>query len=338
MRKLLKTSVLLTIIGAIWACNNSREQSRIALDGQTDTKIQVKIERLDSLLFSCTNSEQIKVFIAQNQAFINTYFPQNRFGTSKDLEKMLLGLTQSQDLRKFHQNTLKLYNFQALTNQLSEVFTNLKKAYPQSKTPRIVTTFTGFTGTDLAVSDSLVIIGLDYFGGKKAPFRPNLFTYQLRRYEPVNIAPQIALLLSKRYNETNLADESLLAEMVYYGKSYVFAQSVLAQTPDSTLLGYSTEQIAETEAAQDLLWGHFVEEQLLYKTDGYTKNKYVGENPSTPTVGPRCPGSIGRWLGLKIVQKYMAENPKLSLQNLMQTANAQKILEGSKYRGEVIQQ
>ena len=47
---------------------------------------------------------------------------------------------------------------------------------------------------------------------------------------------------------------------------------------------------------------------------------------------PESPGNTGSWLGWKIVQKFMQENPTYTLKSLMQETDAQKILTLSKYK------
>jgi hypothetical protein len=334
-KSLLSTVCFLLLFGLI-ACQNDKQEDQTTV-AEIAPKIMVKVqlERLDSSLFATQNATSLQLFFKQNAFLLKTYFPENQFGKSPKVEKTLGGLLQSKDLRAFHQQSTSLYNFKEIETQFSEAFSSIKAQYPNFTPPKVCTMFSGFMGNDLYVSDTLIVIGLDYFAGKKARFRPQVYDYQLRKYEPSYVVPQVLVLLSAKYNETNLKDESLLAEMIYYGKSYEFVSQLLPTLPDSLVIGYSQEQLDETENAQDLVWGHFIDEQLLYKTDHFTKAKYVGEAPSTPAVGPKCPGSIGRWVGWKIVRKYIENNPATTIPTLMKNTEVQKILEGSKYRGVV---
>jgi hypothetical protein len=84
---------------------------------------------------------------------------------------------------------------------------------------------------------------------------------------------------------------------------------------------------------QKNIWAHFIDNQLLYNTQDPIKAKYVGERPTTPEIGKNCPGSIGRWLGWRIVGKYFDENEKMQITELMKMTDAQKIFEASKYKG-----
>ncbi|MCY7353429.1 MAG: gliding motility protein [Cytophagaceae bacterium] len=318
--------------------SDSRQSTQLpgAAPGADTIKINVRIERIESQLFTAQSPAEVETFLRKNASVRAAYFPQDAFGPNAQLAKTLTELVKNPGLRDFYQDGQKQFaDLSDLQRGFEEAFQNLKAYYPAFKEPRIVTLFTGFTGPDLYVSDSLIVIGLDYFMGPKARYRPQLENYQLRKYQREYIAPQVLLLLSGKYNETNLQDQTLLAEMVYYGKSFEFVKNVVPSISDSLIIDYSGTQLAANEVAQDLIWAHFIDEKLLYETSPLRKAKYVGERPTTVEIGPKCPGRIGQWLGWKLVRKYLEAQPNVTLQQLMKTTDAPRILTESKYRGQV---
>ena len=136
-----------------------------------------------------------------------------------------------------------------------------------------------------------------------------------------------------KYARIEQVDKSLLADMIFYGKCYQFSQTMLPNTPDSLIIGYSKNQLDDTEASQEIVWGHFIDQKLLYETSPFKKVKYLDERPNTVEISPDCPGMIGRWLGWKIVKKFAENNPDQSFPTLMQNGKAQSIFELSKYKG-----
>mgnify|MGYP002777927168 CR=1 FL=1 len=303
--------------------------------GADTIKINLTIERLEKDLFAAQTPAEVEAFLTKNPSVRAAYFPQAEFGSNADLARSLTELTTNDGLRQFYQESEKqLGDLADLQTGFETAFRNLKAYYPNFRVPRVVTMFTGFTANDLYVSDSLIVVGLDYFMGPKARFRPQLENYRLRKYQREYIVPQVLLLLSGKYNEANPQDQTLLAEMVYFGKSFEFVKNILPTAPDSLIIGYTGEQLAANEIAQDLIWGHFIDEKLLYETSPMRKVKYLGERPTTVEIGPKCPGRIGQWLGWKIVRKYRQEQPDLTFQQLMKTTDARRVLEESKYRGQ----
>jgi len=184
------------------------------------------------------------------------------------------------------------------------------------------------------VTDTLIVVGLDFFMGKKGKYSPpNVYEYQMRRLEPKALVGQIILQYSAFFNQQDSEDHTLLSDMIWYGKGFVFTKKILPALPDSLLFGYTAKELAETEAFQSEVWEHFIDNSLLFKKEEYVKAKYVGERPKTPEIGPACPGSIGRWLGWRIVDLYTKQDSKISLPKLMANKEANKIFLASGYRG-----
>jgi hypothetical protein len=182
---------------------------------------------------------------------------------------------------------------------------------------------------------SIIVIGLDFFMGKKGLYLPpNVYDYQLRRLEPQALVGQVILQYSAFVNRQNEEDHSLLSDMIWYGKGFVFTKKILPELADSLLFGYTSQELAETNAFQKQVWEHFIDKKLLFNQEELTKNKYLGERPKTPEIGPACPGSIGRWLGWRIVDQYWKQNPKLTLAKLMTDPDYNQLFLKSGYRGE----
>ncbi len=156
----------------------------------------------------------------------------------------------------------------------------------------------------------------------------------MRRYQKEYIVPAIVFAISDHYNATNRTDQTMLADMVYYGKGYVFTKTMLPAVSDSLIIGYSDRQLTETFNAQDIIWAHFIDNQLIYQTNPAIKARYLNERPFTAEIGQRCPGAIGRWLGWRIVGRYHDEHDNVGIADLMRNTDARQIFEQSGYKGQ----
>ena len=299
----------------------------------------VTLVRLGQRLFAAKSAQQVRAFLNQNPAVAQLYFNANGAGNDTALIRELTDRINNPALREFNQQLQNEFgDMSDLKNQLAEAFTNLKKDFPDFKPPKVVTLATGFMGPDLVVNDSLVIISLDYFGGPSAKYRPRGPAYPqyiLRRYDKDHIVPAVVFAISDKYNVTNRTDQTLLADMIYYGKGYVFTKTMLPNVADSLIIGYSDKQLTQTFNAQDLVWGHFIDNQLLYQTNPAVKQRYMNERPFTAEIGQKAPGAIGRWLGWRIVGRYKDEHNNVSIAELMRNADARQIFEQSGYKGQV---
>lgn len=317
------------IIITFFGCEKEKKNEKI--DTST-VQLNTEFIRQDALFFGLKTEQEILSFLNENQKISEIYF-ETSAKYFPDLAKKLAGYTQNKSLLEFYKSSQNKLKFDSLKNELNQSFKVIKHFYPTFKSPKVYTYFTGFAGKDLVVSDTAVLIGMDYFVGEKAMFRPQVFEYQLNKYQKEYIIPQIINQLAQKYSAVDPSDKSMLADMLYFGKCYQFTKTILPETSDSLIIGYTQSQLEETEISQEMVWGHFIDQKLLYETNVFTKSKYLDERPHTGEISPDCPGMIGHWLGWKIIKKYIQQNPDELLQSLMQNQKAQAIFEQSKYKG-----
>jgi hypothetical protein len=297
-------------------------------------EVPVTIRRLETELFAAKSPADLDVLLQKNP-FLRDYFGIPKGAPDSLITNQLYRNITNPDLQQFGQELQTQFgDLATFQTQIQQAFGEIKAAYPDFKTPKIVTTITGFMGSDLYVSDSVIVIGLDYFGGPKAKYRPQLFDYQLRRYQQEYIVPAILFFISQKYNKVPSEDQTLLADMIWYGKGFEFVKHVSPQTPDSLIIGYSQTQLDDVYASQQDIWAYFLDRKLLYQTRDAEKERFIGQRPATVEISQYCPGAIGRWVGWRIVSRYLQEKPDIQLPELMATTNVRQILEESKYKGQ----
>ena len=292
-----------------------------------------KIQRLEKALYASKSKEDVLRFLQANPLFTQKYLQINPNQLDVNFVASLYGLVTNPALNKFVTETKQTFgDLEPQQHQLTTAFQHIKYYYPQTQVPPVQTYISGLLGPDLVVSDSLIVLGLDYFIGKKGSYRPKQPNYILQRYEPANLIPTVVLQQSAKYNLTDGRDKRMMAQMIYYGKSYYFTERVLPCTPDSLIIGFSEQQIANVRYNEGKIWAHLVEKNLLFETNHFKTGKYLEERPTVPEIGENCPGRIGRWVGWQIVRKYMEENPEVTLPQLMAEKDAQKIFNNSRYK------
>lgn len=296
-------------------------------------QVNVEIARLERVLFGLTSKEAVHTFLKKNPLFASKFLALDTYAHDTILVDKLWEFTHNALMGTLHEEVQRVFSsVSVIQHQLEEAFRYIRYYYPSFQIPKIVTFITGMD-TDLYVDDSLIVIGLDFFLGEGAKFRPNALPQYIRNtYHPLSIVPKIMLLLSKQFNQTDKEDHTLLAAMIYHGKAYYFTKAVLPFIADSLIIDYTPQQLADVQHNQAIVWQHFIENKLLYTTQHGVINQYINERPFTLEIGPRCPGRIGRWLGWEIVKKYMARHTALTLPTLMGHTHAQTLLRQSKYR------
>jgi hypothetical protein len=308
------------------------------------TAIEWDFQRVEREMASAKSEAEMANLLSKHPEISVGYFgatPSNAPYLAQDLFR----LYANPDLHKFYDQSQEagFFGGDVLEKELKEAFTRIQQEFPGVKTPKIRTIFSGFggigggeyTAQNLVVSDSLIIVGLDYFMGTRGLYKaPNVYEYQLRKLEPQALVAQIILQYSAYLIKQTDNDVSLLSDMIWYGKGYVFTKTILPSVPDSLLFGYTNQEIAETNAFQKEVWEHFIDRKLLFSTDKAVKSKYLDERPKTTEIGPACPGGIGRWVGWRIVDSYWKQKPKTTVAKILTDPEANRLFLDSGYRGE----
>ena len=329
MKNILNFLVISLIIVGCGDKNECKDSPNVS-----DIKVDISIERVEQELFKNKTKDGIRALLLKDKLLANRFFNLNQYPNDSIVVNALYNTLNHPSLDTVYRETQAVFgNMKDIENQFEDAFKHIKYYFPDFYIPKVKTIITGLNN-DLYVSDSLIVIGLDFFLGAKGTYVPNIPNYVLKRYQKQYMVAIIVSLISQKYNKVNMLDKSLLAEMIYYGKSYEFVKTMLPCTSDTIILGYDKQEVIDCDAYEHVIWANFVQNNLLFKTDHFTVNKFVGESPKTYEIGDKCPGRIGRWVGWKIIQKYRNENSGVSIQDLMKDQDAKKIFEASKYKPE----
>ncbi|SHI30194.1 gliding motility-associated lipoprotein GldB [Hymenobacter daecheongensis DSM 21074] len=305
-------------------CESNPEVARVAAP--------VQLERLEQPFFQIRTPAEARQFVRQHPLFADQFLQRKQYPSEEVLDQALVKLATNQGLQKLGKEAeAEFKDTEVLKAQLQRMFQHVRYYFPDFRVPPVKTFVSGLS-QDMFVNDSLMVLSLDFFVGPKASYRPNLPEYILRRYAPAYLMPTAALAVSSKYNQHALTNQTMLGEMVQFGKSLYFAEKVLPCTADTLLMGFTGPEMAGVQFNEGKIWAHFIEKNLIYNTAPFTIQKYMGERPNVPEIGQTCPGRVGAWVGWQIVRKYMAEHPNVTLKQLMAERDPQRILSESRYR------
>lgn len=306
-------------------------------------KVDVKIERFDKELSSGKNKSlpQLNSELAKKYGiFYDDYIHKMVGSPEYDGEYVISGLFKDPAYSDLTKEVDSIFpNLETQEAGLTETFKYIKYYYPKIKLPKFVAFVSGFS-YQIPVGDNYIGIGLDMFLGKDSKFYKGIVEsvpmYMSKRFLPENIVPRVAETFAHEelFPEPD-GNRTLLSKMVFQGKILYFLDQVLPEnTADTTKIGYTSNQLAWTQNFEPDIWAYFLENNLLYETDYNKMQVYLADGPFTPGLGENRESApkLGVWTGWQIVKKYMKENPKVTLQQLMADNDAQKILNQSKYK------
>lgn len=294
--------------------------------------MDIEITRLEKLFFEQVTSNDIEAAVKRYPAFAEKYLLEHEFEDRGALVAEIVALHSDPGMQELYREVLIHYpDLEDLETLFEEAFKGIKFHFPEFEPPVVYTYISGFTN-DIFLTKDMLVVSLDYFLPNDHRFQPvDLPQYISRRYTKDHLVPTVITAISSWFNQTDLKDNTLLAEMIFYGKSYHFTKAVMPCTPDEFIIGYTSQDIIACYSNEEMIYAHFVENELFYETSPFEIRKYTGEAPFTDEISLDAPGRIGRWMGWNIVDDFR-ENNALGLPELMRQDNAREIFRRSGYR------
>ncbi len=222
-----------------------------------------------------------------------------------------------------------------LKAQLTEAFRYYHYYFPNKIIPEVITLLSAFSFPIVADSTHLGI-GLDMYLGSGyryySTIEPPLPLYLRSKMTKEYVAIDA---LRGWLQSDYMVDESqakMLEMMVSQGKIIYALDLLFPDSPDSLKIAYSSSQLNWCRENETKVWSFFIDQQLLFSTDPNLLMKYVNDAPTTNGFPKESPGNIGQFIGWGIVNAYMKNHSEISLSQLMDEKDLQKIFRESKYK------
>jgi len=253
-------------------------------------------------------------------------FPSN---SSLDVwESFLVDSTRISTYKK----TLEVFDkMEEIQEQISITFGLVNSFFPKFKNPKVVTLNSQDQYENRIIyNDSLLLISLDqYLGFDYYPEIPEYIAYNMtKKYISNDVSEKISQKLVSRPN-----DRSLIAEMIYHGKIIYLTDLFSPYNEDHIKFHSSLQKINWAQENESYIWGYFVENDFLFNSGNELKSRFITFSPFSKfnlEIDKFSPGSIGKWLGYRIVDSYMKNN-NVEIGQLLQD-DFYKIFSKSKYK------
>lgn len=223
-------------------------------------------------------------------------------------------------------------NISDINHALTDAFRRARYFFPHIATPRLYCHVSGFNQS-VVVGEGFISLSLDNYLGADYPIYTLIGIYEYQRTNMVRakVVPDyiVGWLSSEYYQRPH---SSLLDDMIYHGKILYAANCLLPSTPENVIMGYSAEQWEWMSTREPELWNMMVGSRALYETNALVKGQYLNDGPFTLPFSQESPARGGAYMGWQIVKSFMKNNRSVSLQQLMEIADAQSILARSGYK------
>ena len=120
--------------------------------------------------------------------------------------------------------------------------------------------------------------------------------------------------------------------MLDNGKELYILDALLPEVSDTVIHQYSAEQMDWVVQNEANIYAHLIDKELLYSTIWQDFRKLVDHSPNSPGMPVEAPGRTANYIGYRMVEAYMRNNPETSFEDLIKLDNAQEFLARSRYR------
>lgn len=229
----------------------------------------------------------------------------------------------------------KYKSVQSLQNELNIAFQHYSYYFPNALLPTVYTYISGYNYEHPVIIDNNnMLIGLDCFLGSDFSFYKNVRVpiFLLPAMDSQNIAPVCMHQMAEVNYGQPLASNDLINNMLETGKMLYFCEAMLPTLPKYRLFGFTEKQMEWCFENEKNLWALFIDEKLLFTKDATIIRRFINPAPFTSGIARSSPGQTGVFIGWQIIRAYMENNPAVTLSDLMNTNDYNKILQASRYK------
>lgn len=328
--------VIILTLAFFFSCNENKFKIDVS-----DVQIkELKIKRFDLDLFKFNTDSSnfyIDYYTKTYGEFYNLVnYKILQFGNPQGLQysrelAMFVKYWKLQEIDKILKKEFPSLN--ETEDELSQAFKHYKYYFPEKNIPEIYAFYSAF-GLSVITSDSILAFATDkYLGEKYSQLyeKAAWSNYQQRRMTKEMIVVD-AMAAQAVADFPYFQDKATLLEnMIYEGKLQYYLNCMLPQKSDTLKWRYTETQYKWTLKNEKNIWNYMAENKLLFSTDKIEIKKFVGDAPFTNPFSNKSAPRAGTYIGYRIIESYMDNNPDISLSNLMKNNDSRLILSKSKY-------
>jgi hypothetical protein len=219
-----------------------------------------------------------------------------------------------------------------LQKSLNTGFSRLHYLYPEWEIPTVYLFVSGFNSS-VMYYENIMGVGVDMYLGSDYPYYNQVvYNYQKQTMRKECVVGDLLNMYIAYQIPYNSKYNRLLEHMIFRGKQMFLLSQLLPDEPAWEIIGYSKEQWNWCEKYEQAIWNRIMEKRDLFKTESMVRVSYLNNGPFTAEISQESPGRLGVWVGWQIVDSYMRNNENVSIKQLIDEGDAQKILEQSFYK------
>lgn len=338
-KPIFKSLLVSAFLLSIWACQKNEFKPDL-----TGIDAKVELRHFEQDLFTIDTNKtlsELKKLEEEYPDFTDIYFEQlfpiyDSILFPQGPAAIVNGFLADSMVHALYDRSQNLYK-NLSGKDFEEAFRYFKYYFPDREIPDITTFISEYTISNFIYAENSLALGLDFFLGPDYPYmelnpgNPNFSDYLSQHYTKEYIIRNTLVPLVDDMNAKK-ADRKLIDYMLDNGKELYILSALLPEAPDSIIHQYQTEQMEWVINNEASIYAYLIDQQLLYSTIWQDFRKLVDHSPNSPGMPQEAPGRTANYIGYRMVESYMRNNPETSFEELLKLNDAQEFLARSRYR------
>lgn len=160
-------------------------------------------------------------------------------------------------------------------------------------------------------SDRSILLGLNHYLGPDFEGYDGFYDYIRNTKHKGRIPADVAeAWISAKHPFISGTGTTLLERMVYHGAMLHIIRDMYPETPLHILLNTTPEKVQWLAENEKSIYAIILENKYLFSTDPVIASKFINPAAATLLISENAPGMTGRYIGLRIVDSYLKNNPE----------------------------
>ncbi len=270
--------LFVSTISILSACSNKR--STLDVDVSQVKIKDVTINQYNRALFNIDRKhlkEELKQLQPQYPIFLDTDLED-----SLNLEKLSAYINDT-SLNKINNDCEKAFSdVHELEEEFTDAFRHYKYYFPDREIPKVYTYVSGFDYDNrIQYYNNNLLIAIDLYLGEDYPRYKNLGlpVYLVEKFDKKYLVRDCMEKMAKSSINFKKVGPDLLDLMINEGKILYFVQAMMPESPETTLLDYTQEQLDWANKNESLVWAFLIENKMLYASNPQNMQKFILEGP-----------------------------------------------------------
>ena len=239
----------------------------------SNVKKEIVGNDLTKIFLNLSSKKDFLLFLDSSQNISRTFFEvvksnTNNLYTQKTDELYLLLSNQYYDSVYFSVQK-DFPDISKIFDEINFAIHNFNKQSHIKKNPVVNILISGFYN-DIVVTHDTINIGIDYFLQLNNKYKPrDLPTYILKRYTPQFLIPTTLISYFSQFNLMDTNNESLLNEMIAFGKLYYVVSQLMPCIDENVILGYDKEEWKILENTEAFIYSYFIQNELFFEKNHF---------------------------------------------------------------------